>query len=108
MYSILQSHHEVHSSGIIPPTDGKMLPHQRPISMYTLQASRSHSSKTPKSAHITSVTTSAPESEIPVHTTPTSHVIPEVPQASIPQVQTDPQTDRVTSLLANIQNVLIR
>ena len=71
--------------------------------MYTLQASRSHSSKTPKSAHISPVTLSALESETPVHTTPTSRVIPKVPQASIPQAQTDPQTDRVGSLLANIQ-----
>ena len=71
--------------------------------MYTLQASRSHSSKTPKSEHISPVTPSAPESETPVHTTPTSRVIPEGPQASIPQAQTDPQTNRVASLLANIQ-----
>ena len=88
--------------GIVPPTDGKMLIRQRPISMYTLQASRSHSSKTSKIAHISPVTPFAPESETPVHTTPTPRVIPEAPQASIPQAQTDPQTDRVGSLLANI------
>ena len=80
-----------------------MLTRQRPISMYTFQASRSHSSKTPKSAHISPITPSAPESETPVHTTPTSRVIPEVPQASISQAQSDPQTDRVGSLLENIQ-----
>ena len=92
--------------GIIPPTDGKMLTRQHPISMYTLQASRSHSSKTPKSAQISSITPSAPESETPVHTTPTSCVIPEVPQASIPQAQTDPHTDRVGSLLEHIQKCI--
>ena len=89
--------------GIVPPTDGKMLTRQCPISMYTLQASRSHSSKTPKSAHISPVTPFAPESETPVHTRPTSRVIPDVSQTSIPQAQTGPQTDRVGSLLANIQ-----
>ena len=89
--------------GIVPPSDGKMLTRLRPISMFTLQASRSHSSKTPKSAHISPVTPSAPESETPVHTTPTSRVIPEVPQTSIPQAESDPQTDRVGSLLENIQ-----
>ena len=89
--------------GITPPSDGKMLTRPRPISMFTLQANKSHSSKTPKSAHISPVTPSAPESETPVHTTPTSRVIPEVPQTSIPQAQSDPQTDRVGSLLANIQ-----
>ena len=38
-----------------------------------------------------------------MHTTPTSRVIPKVQQPSIPQVQSDPQTDRVGSLLENIQ-----
>ena len=89
--------------GIVSPSDGKMLTRLRPISMFTLQASRSHSSKTPKSAHISPVTPSAPELETPVHTTPTSRVIPEVPQTSIPQAESDPQTDRVGSLLENIQ-----
>ena len=89
--------------GIVPPTDRKMLTRQRPISMFSLQASRSHSSKTPKSAHISPVTPSTPESETPAHITPTSHAFPEVPQASIPQAQTDPHTDRVGSLLEHIQ-----
>ena len=89
--------------GIVPPLDGKMMTHLHPISMFTLQASKSHSSKTTKSAHISPVTPSAPESETHVHTTPTSRVIPEVQQTSIPQAQSDPQTNRMGSLLANIQ-----
>ena len=76
--------------GIVPPSDGKMMTRLRPISMFTLQASKSHSSKTPKSAHIFLVTPFAPESETHVHTTPTLCVIPEVQQTSIPQVQSDP------------------
>ena len=55
------------------------------------------------SAHISPVTPFAPESETPVHTTPSSRVIPEVSQANIPQAQTDPQTDRMGNLLENIQ-----
>ena len=89
--------------GIVPPSDGKMMTRLRPISMFTLQASRSHSSKTPKSAHISPVTPSTPESETHVHTTPTSRVIPEVQQTTIPQAQSDPQTDRVGRLLESIQ-----
>ena len=89
--------------GIVPPSDGKMMNCLRPISIFTLQASKSHSSKTPKSAHISPVTPFAPESETHVHTTPTSHVIPEVQQTSIPQVQSDPQIDRLGSLLESIQ-----
>ena len=84
--------------GINPPLDGKMMICSRPISMFTLQASKSHSSKTPKSAHISLATSSAPESETHVHTTPTSHVTLELQQISTPQVQSDPQTDRLGSL----------
>ena len=90
------------SEGVVPPSDGKMLTRPRPISMFTLQASKSHSFKTPKSAHISPVTPSAPESKTHVHTTPTSHVILEVQQTSIPQVQYDPQTDRLGNLLESI------
>ena len=72
--------------GIVPPSDGKMMTRLSPISVFTLQASKSHSSKTPKSAHISPVTPSTPESETHVHTTPTSHVIPELQQTSTLQV----------------------
>ena len=47
--------------GINPPLDGKMMTRLRPISMFTLQASKSHSSKTPKSAHISLATPSTPK-----------------------------------------------
>ena len=89
--------------GIVPSTDGKMLTRQCPISMFTLQASRSHSSKTPRSAHISPVTPSTPESETPAHTTSTLRAVPEASQASIPQAQTAPHTDKVGSLLEHIQ-----
>ena len=71
--------------------------------MFTLQASRSHSSKRPRSAHISPVIPSALESETPAHTTSTSHAVPEASQASIPQAQTAPYTDRVGSVLEHIQ-----
>ena len=90
-------------AGIIPPADGKMLPRQRPISLFTLQASRSHSSKSPRSAHISPVTPSAPDSETPAHTTSTSRAVPEASPASTPQAQTAPHTDRVGSVLEHIQ-----
>ena len=77
--------------------------HPRPISMFTLQASKSHSSKTPKSAHISLATPSTPESETHLHTTTTLHVTPELQQTSTPQVQSNPQTDRLGSLLETLQ-----
>ena len=64
--------------GVNPPSDGKMMNCPRPISMVTLQASKSHSSKTPKSEHITPATTSAHRSNTPVHTATISPITPEL------------------------------
>ena len=92
--------------GINPPSDGKMMTRPCPISMFTLQARKSHSSKTPKSAHISLATPSAPESETHVHTTPTSHVTPELQQTCTLQVQSDPQTDRLGSLFKSLHKCI--
>ena len=92
--------------GINPPAAGKMLTRPRPISMFTLQANKIHSFKTLKSAHISPVTPSAPKSETHVHITPTSHVIPKLQYTSTPQVQSDPQTDRLGSLLESLQKCI--
>ena len=54
--------------GVNPPSDGKMMNRPRPISMITLQASKSHSSKTPKSEHISLATPYAHGSDTHVHT----------------------------------------
>ena len=89
--------------GINPTSDGKMMTRLCPISMFTLQASKIHFFKTPKSAHISPATPSASASETYVHTTPTSHVILELQQTSTPQVQSNPPTDRLGSLLESIQ-----
>ena len=74
----------------------------RPISMFILQANKSHSSKTPKSAHISLATPSALELETHVHTITTSHVTLELQQTNTPQVQSNPQTDRLGSLLESL------
>ena len=88
--------------GINPSSDGKMMTRSHPISMFTLQANKSHSSKTPKSAHISFATPPAPKSETHVHTTTTLHVTPELQQTSTPQVQSDPQTNRLGSLFESL------
>ena len=88
--------------GINPPLDGKMMTHPRPISMFTLQASKSHSSKTTKSALISLAIPSAPESETHLHTTTTLHVTPELQQTSTPQVHFDPQTNRLGILFESL------
>ena len=64
--------------GVNPPSDGKMMNRPRPISMISLQASKSHSSKTPKSEHISPATPYAHESDTHVYTATISFVTPEL------------------------------
>ena len=68
--------------GVNPSSDGKMINRPRPISMVSLQASKSHSSKKPKSEHISPATTSAYGSDTPVHTATISLVTPELQPTS--------------------------
>ena len=60
--------------GINPPSDGKMMTRPRPISMFTLQASKSHSSRTPKSEPSTYETPTVHAPVTPVQSTSTSYV----------------------------------
>ena len=59
--------------GVSPPSDGKVLSRPRPISIHTLQASKSHSSKTPKSEPVTPFGQTL---ATPVHSTGTPSVPP--------------------------------
>ena len=68
--------------GVNPPSDGKMINRPRPISMITLQASKSHSSQKPKSEHMSPATTSAHGSDTPVHTVTIFPVTPELQPTS--------------------------
>ena len=76
--------------GVSPPSDGKIVPHPQPISMFTRQASKSHSSRTPKSepSSYESPTVHAPVT--PVQLTSTSSVPPGF------------QTTKQSHLIANV------
>ena len=54
--------------GVSPPTDGKKMDHLRPLPMFSLQASKSHSSKASKSEPFLHTTSSGQDSATPVHT----------------------------------------
>ena len=54
--------------GVCPPIDGKIMAHLRPLSMITLQASKSHSSNAPKSESFPHVTPSSHGSATPMYT----------------------------------------
>ena len=64
--------------GVRPPTDGKILTRLRPLSMISLQASKSHSSKAPKSESFPHATPSGLGLATPVHIETTSPITPEL------------------------------
>ena len=68
--------------GVNPPSNGKIMNRPHPISMITLQANKSHSSKTPKSEHIYPTTPYAHGSDTHVHTVTISLVTPELQPTS--------------------------
>ena len=74
----------------------------RPISMVTLQASKSDSSKTPKSEHITLATTCAHGLDTPVHTATFSPITPELQLTSNQPEQSCPQADRLGILFETL------
>ena len=82
--------------------DGKMMNRPRPISMVTLQASKSHSSKTSKSEHISPATTSAHGLDTPMHTATISPITPELQPTSNQPKQSGPQIYRLGPLFENL------
>ena len=62
--------------GVSPSSNEKIVPRPQPISIYTLQASKSHSSKKPKSEPSTHASPSAHATVTPVQSTGTPSVPP--------------------------------
>ena len=70
--------------------------------MITLQASKSHSSKTPNSEHISPATPYAYGSDTHVHIVTISPVTPELQQTSNQPIQSGPRVDRLGPLFENL------
>ena len=70
--------------------------------MITLQASKSHSFKTPKSEHISPATSYAHRLDTHVHTATISPVTLELQPTSNQPVQFGPQADRLGPLFENL------
>ena len=64
--------------GVHPPIDGKKMVHLHPLSMISLQASKNHSSKAPKSEPFLHATSSGHGSTTPMHTEITSPITPKL------------------------------
>ena len=68
--------------GVHPPTDGKILARLRPLSMISLQVSKSHSSRAPKSESFPHATPSGHGSATTVDTETASPITPELQMTS--------------------------
>ena len=88
--------------GVRPPTDGKILPRLWPLSMISLQASKSHSSKAPKSEFFPHATPSGHGSATPMHTKTASPIPPKLQMTSTQQEQSSHQDDRLGVLFENL------
>ena len=91
--------------GIRPPKDGKILVRLCLISMVSLQVSKSHSSKEPKSEtlpHATPFGHGSATHTLPGHTETTSPHIPELQTTSTQHVQSSSQADRLSILIGDV------
>ena len=80
----------------------EIVPHPRPISMITLQASKSHSSKAPKSEPFTHATPSGHDSATPVHTETVSPIPSEMQTTSTPSAPPSYQADRLSTVIESV------
>ena len=88
--------------GVRPPTDGKILTRLRPLSMISLQASKSHSSKAPKSESFPHAIPSGHGSTTLVHTETASPITPELQTFSTKLVHPSSQADRLSTLIESL------
>ena len=88
--------------GVRPPTDGKILPRLRPLSMISLQASKSYSSKAVKSEPFLHATSFSHGSATPMHTETASPITLVLQTTSTQHEQSSHQDDRLGILFASL------
>ena len=88
--------------GVSPPTDGKKMDRLRLLSMFSLQASKSHSSKTPKSEPFLHTTSSGQGSTTPVHTEIASPIPSEMQTNSTPSAPLSFQANKLSTVIESV------
>ena len=88
--------------GVCPQTDGKILARLRPLSMISLRASKSHSSKAPKSEFFPHATPFGHGSATPVHTETASPITPELQTTNTPTIQPNSKADKLSTLIESL------
>ena len=94
--------------GINPPTDGKKMDRLCPLSMITLQASKSHSPKAPKSELFLRATSSSQGSATPVHTETASPIPSKMQTTSTPSAPPNSQADRLSTVIESVSQQISR
>ena len=88
--------------GVSTPKDGKKMDRLRPLSMVSLQASKIHSSKAPKSEPFLRATSSGQGSATVVHTEIASLVPYEMQTTSTPSAPFSSQADWLSNLIESV------
>ena len=94
--------------GVSPPTYGKKMDHLHPLSMFSLQASKIHSSKAPKSEPFLHTTSSGQGSAMLVHTETVSPIPSEMQTTSTPYAPPSHQADRFSTLIESVSQRISR
>ena len=94
--------------GVNPPTDGKKMDRLRPLSMISLQANKSHSSKAPKSEPFLHATSPGQGSATPIHTEIASPIPSEVQTTSIPFAPLSSQADMLSTMIESVSQQIFR
>ena len=87
---------------VSPPTNGKKMDRLPPLSMFSLQASKSHSSKAPKSEYFPHATSSSQGSATSVHTKTVSPIPSKMQTISTPSAPSRYQIDRFNTLIESV------
>ena len=88
--------------GVSTPEDRKKVDRLRPLSMISLQVSKSHSSKAPKSEPFLRATSSSQGSATPVHTEIASPVPSKMQTTSTPSAPSSSQADGLSNLIESV------
>ena len=94
--------------GVSPTIDGKKMDHLRPLSLFSLQANKNHSSKAPKSEPFLHATSSSQGSATPVHTETVSPIPFERQTTSTPSAPPSTQVDRLSTLIESVSQQITR
>ena len=88
--------------GVSTLEDGKKMDRLHPLSMISLQANKSHSSKAPKSEPFLHATSSGQGSTTPVHNETASPIPYEIQTTSTPSAPSSSQVDMLSNLIESV------